>query len=279
MNSISYLNSVAWHNGRWCQVRDLTVSILDLGLIHSDATYDVMAFVNNHGLKIDEHVKRFIISCNHWRIPITQTTDQLIDLVTETHQRTGWASSIIWLSATRGIPASGNPRDLVNCVPNLMCYSKPYQLFNGTNRARVCLSQQIRVPDLAIDQRHKNFVWSDLTRAQWEAIDRGYDTAVLLSTDGYLTEGPGFNVAIVQDERVRTPRSNRLPGISMRIIEELCNKNHIDFEYADITASDLESCNDMFLTTTIGNLVTVTEFEGRPLIQSQIQKQLLGELL
>lgn len=279
MGSTSYLDNIAWHNNQWCQVRDLTISILDLGLIHSDATYDVMAFVDNQGLKISDHIQRFIESCDHWRIPLSQTKQQLIDLVNEVHQRSGWNSSIVWISVTRGIPLSGNPRDLTNCTPNLMCYAKPYQLFNGTNQARVCLSQHRRVPDCAINQQHKNFVWPDLTLAQWEAIDRGYDTAVLLSTDGYLTEGPGFNVAIVQSDRVLAPKSNRLPGISMRLIQELCDKHQIEFKYADITQQDLESCDDMFLTTTIGNLVTVTEFNERTLIPSDIQKKLIGELI
>lgn len=278
MDSLSYFDNIAWHNDRWCRVRDLTVSILDLGLIHSDATYDVMAFVDNQGLKISEHIQRFIESCDHWRIPLLQTKQELIALVNEVHKRSGWNSSIVWISITRGIPLSGNPRDLTNCSPNLMCYAKPYQLFNGTNQARVCLSRHRRVPDCAIDQQHKNFVWSDLTLAQWEAIDQGHDTAVLLSTDGFLTEGPGFNIAIVQSGRVRTPKSNRLPGISMRLIQESCLENHIDFEYADITQQDLELCDDMFLTTTIGNLVTVTEFNGRPLIKSDIQKKLIGAI-
>jgi branched-subunit amino acid aminotransferase/4-amino-4-deoxychorismate lyase len=64
----------------------------------------------------------------------------------------------------------------------------------------------------------------------------------------------------------------------MRLIQELCDKHQIDFKYADITQQDLESCNDMFLTTTIGNLVTVTEFNERTLIPSDIQKKLIGEL-
>lgn len=278
MNSIPYLDNIAWHNGRWCQVRDLTISILDLGLIHSDSTYDVMAFIDNTGLKTESHIDRFIKSCNYWRIALPYTKQELIDLVTEMHSKTGWDHSIIWLSITRGIPTSGNPRDLINCTPNLMCYAKPYQLFNGTNQATVCLAKQLRAPDYAINQQHKNFVWTDLTRAQWEALDRGYDTAILLNDAGLLTEGPGFNVAIVKNNTVLAPESNCLPGVSMKLIEEVCNNNDIKFNYTGITQEMLESCDDIFLTTTIGNLVTVTKFEGRKINQSKIQKQLVSQL-
>lgn len=277
MNHV-YNNYPAWQNGVFCTVRNLTVSILDLGLIHSDATYDVMAFVDHQGLKIEEHVDRFVKSCEYWRINLTWSKQELIDVAHQLHQSTGWASSIIWISVTRGVPKSGNPRDLTNCSPNLMMYAKPYQQFNGTGRATVCLAEQQRVPDSAVNQLHKNFVWSDLTRAQWEAIDRGYDTAVLLSAEGYLTEGPGFNVAIVKDDTVYAPRTNRLPGISMLLVEQICKKNDINFVWADIDQTALDTCDDMFLTTTVGNLVTVENYNGREFVPSRIQNKLKKEI-
>ena len=274
----SYHDYPAWHNGKFCRVDDLKISILDLGLIHSDATYDVIAFIDNAGLKIDEHIDRFIGSCDYWRIRLNYSRQELIDVVSKVHALTGWTNSIIWLSVTRGIPVSGNPRDLINCEPNVMCYAKPYQQFNGTGRATVCLSQQRRVPDSGVNQLHKNFVWSDLTRAQWEAIDRGYDTAVLLSTEGYLTEGPGFNVAVIKNDTVYAPLSNRLPGISMRLVEQTCKENDIRFEWTNIDQALLDTCNDMILTTTIGNLVTVENYNGRELIPSAIQNKLKKEI-
>jgi branched-chain amino acid aminotransferase len=271
----AYNNYPAWQNGIFCTVQDLTISILDLGLIHSDATYDVMAFVNHQGLKIQEHVDRFVRSCEYWRINMNCTKQELMDVAHQLHQSTGWSSSIIWVSVTRGVPESGNPRDLTNCRPNLMMYAKPYQQFNGTGRTTVCLSTQRRIPDWGVNQLHKNFVWSDLTRAQWEAIDQGYDTAVLMSTDGYLTEGPGFNVAIVENGVVYAPSSNRLPGISMLLIEETCTKNKIKFVWDTIDQLRVENCDDMFLTTTVGNIVTVTNLNGRLLTQSDVQKTLI----
>jgi branched-chain amino acid aminotransferase len=268
----------AWYNGNYCKVQDLNINILDLGLIHCDATYDVMAFIDHAGLKIEQHIDRFMNSCTYWRIKLDYSKQELINIVNTVHKLSNWPSSIIWISATRGIPESGNPRDLVNCNPNIMCYAKPYQQFNGTGRATVCLAEQTRVPDSGVDQQYKNFVWSDLTRAQWEAIDRGYDTAVLLSTNGFLTEGPGFNVAIVKNNVVHAPRTNRLPGISMLLVEEICKKNNIEFCWSDIDVAMLNACDDMFLTTTVGNLVTVENYNGRELTPSQIQNKLKKEI-
>lgn len=279
IQSVPYADSPAWHNGIECVAQDLTVSIMDLGLIHSDATYDVIAFKNNQPLELDWHLERFINSCTAWRLPLNYTRDELAQAIHRVHNRTGWDSSIIWVSITRGIPGSGNPRDLQNCQPHLMIYAKPYQKFNGTNRARVCSSTVVRrIPDVSINQQNKNFAWQDLTQAQWDAIDRGFDTAVIFGLDGYLSEGPGFNVAIVHNGRILAPATNRLPGVSMRLVEKLANQLGIPFEWTNITAQQADECDDMFLTTTVGNLVTVTQYNDRTLQVSPIQQQLI-ELL
>jgi branched-chain amino acid aminotransferase len=272
----SYNNYPAWTNGNFCQVKDLSVSVFDLGLVYADATYDVMAFRNYQGIRVNEHIDRFLNSCKCLRIPIDYTHDQLMNVVAQVHGQTGWPDSIIWLSATRGVPTSGNPRDLLSCQPSVVCYAKPYYKFNGTNQATVCSADTaVRVPDICIDQTHKNFARIDLTRAQWEAIDRGFTTAIVFGTQGYLSEGPGFNVAIVKDNTVLAPRTNCLPGISMLLVEEACCNNNIKFLWADIDKPTVDQCDDMFLTTTVGNVVTVTNYNGRLLSMSSIQQRLI----
>ena len=56
-------NYPAWQNGNFCQVADLKISILDLGLIHSDATYDVLSIHAARAVMLDQHLDRFENSC------------------------------------------------------------------------------------------------------------------------------------------------------------------------------------------------------------------------
>ena len=64
-------NFPAWHNGQFCTVKDLSVSVLDLGLIHSDATYDVISSHNRKIFKLNDHLDRFYTSCEFWRLTPT----------------------------------------------------------------------------------------------------------------------------------------------------------------------------------------------------------------
>jgi branched-chain amino acid aminotransferase len=114
-----------------------------------------------------------------------------------------------------------------------------------------------------------------LTQAQWEALDRGFDSAVLLNQDGFLTEGPGFNIAIINEQnQVLAPAENRLSGTRMELVRKLCSDNDIDFQYLDIDKSQIYSAADMFITSTAGDVVPVSQFEQRIFDVSPLQIQI-----
>lgn len=268
------LDYPAWKNGKYCKVKDLTVSVLDLGLIHCDATYDVIAVKNAEIQNLQAHLQRLVASSAGWRIPL-EWSDEDIAIVLETLVAQAPTDDLLlWIGVTRGTPSSGNPRDLSSCKPNMFMYAKPYFGFNSMNSATVCLAKQRR--NDCIDQTMKNFAWNDLNLAQWEAIDRGYDTAILVNRHSYITEGPGFNVGFIsKDGFVYAPRSNRLQGTTMESVRVLCESNNKQFFYTDISPLDVFTEIDaMFLTSTAGNVIPVNKFEDIVFEENEMLKWL-----
>ena len=76
-------NFPAWRNGTYCSIADLSLSILDLGVIHSDATYDVMAIQHGRALQLPQHLNRLENSCRGWRLPLCYSRDELTTVVSE----------------------------------------------------------------------------------------------------------------------------------------------------------------------------------------------------
>ena len=273
-------NFPAWRNGAYCGIADLSLSIMDLGVIHSDATYDVLAVRHGRAMQLDAHLDRLAESCRGWRLPLPYNKEELKTVVSELYHRSELESAFVWFAVTRGIPESGNPRDLAHCNTQVMAYAKPYYGFNAANSARLCLSTVPRIPDASINQLFKNWAWQDLTQAQWQAQDRGYDSAVLLDHNGHLTEGPGFNVAVIIDDVINIPQHNVLGGITMATVVKLCEANAIPYKYCNIDQRRLEAATDMFITSTAGDIVTVTEFESHTFSPSDQQiklKQLIEQ--
>lgn len=264
-------NLPAWFNGKFCEIKDLNFSVLDLGFIHCDATYDVIAVHDKKIFMLDYHLDRFYKSAEHWKLDIKFNKEEISDVIKILCQKSNLDDSLVWIGITRGIPTSGSPRDLVNCSSNIFIYVKPYFNFNEKNSASVCISNQIRIPDYAINQKYKNFAWNDLTLAQWEAIDRGFDTAILLDINGNITEGPGFGIfGLTDDFSIITPKNNCLESITIKIVEQICDEESMIFERKNISVNEIMKCKNVCLASTAGHIISVNRLENLNYIEEDI---------
>ena len=131
--------------------------------------------------------------------------------------------------------------------------------------AHIWIVETRRSPNVAIDQTAKNFNRMDLTKGTFEALDHGADAAVLLSTEGYLAEGAGFNIWIVRGKSLVTPDDNLLEGITRRTVFDLAQAMGIEAKAAKLDPTELMQANEAFLSTTAGAIVPVTRVNDRPL--------------
>jgi len=120
-----------------------------------------------------------------------------------------------------------------------------------------------RISAHAVDPTAKNYHWGDFTQALITAKDTGYDNTVLLDAQGYVTEGPGFNVFMVKDGVVRTPESGGLEGITRKVAMELCTHQKLSIEESTITLDELLDADELFATTTGGGIVPIIRVNQR----------------
>lgn len=259
---MNILENPAWLNGTYCKVKDINFSVLDLGVIHCDASYDVASSVDRCIFLLDMHIDRFMNSCKGLRLPIELTRSEIEEILISLCKQSNLDSLLIWMGVTRGMPNSGNPRDLNSTNTNLFFYVKPYYDFGLSDTPiSMCLAKTIRTPDCSVNQNLKNWAWLDLTAAQWEAMDRGFDSAVLLSTDGYVSEGPGFGVWGIKDQTVYAPKHNRLPSVTISAIELICLENGINFKFADITYDEFKNFDSIAMASTSGGIKRISRLE------------------
>jgi branched-chain amino acid aminotransferase len=102
----------------------------------------------------------------------------------------------------------------------------------------------------------------DLQRGLFEALDRGADTCVLLTPDGLLSEGPGFNVFLASGGVLRTPRANVLEGLTRSTVRDLAAETGIDVREDDLLPDDLRGADEAFLCSTAGGIMPVVSVDG-----------------
>ena len=113
-----------------------------------------------------------------------------------------------------------------------------------------------------LDARIKSLNYLNLVFAKLEAKAAQVDHA-LLDLGGYICEAPGFNVFLVDGRRLRTPVHDILEGISRATVLELAAEASFDCHEEDLDLYHAYCADEMFLTSTAGGLLPVTELDGR----------------
>jgi branched-chain amino acid aminotransferase len=134
--------------------------------------------------------------------------------------------------------------------------------------AHVTVSSWRRVDDNTIPARGKisgAYVNSALIKS--DAVNAGFDEALVLNQDGHLSEGSAMNIFIVRDGVVFTPpvTENILEGVIRRtIIELLRSEIGVPVVERPIDRTEVYVCDEVFMTGTAAEVVAVTRVDYRP---------------
>lgn len=262
-----YAAGAAYIHGRYAPIAEATISVLDWGFTRSDTTYDVVHVFKGGFFRLGDHLDRFAASMAKRRLAPPEDRAAMETALHRVVALTGLRNAYVAMVALRGRPRVGGSRKLTDCDNHFIAYALPWiDVLTPEVQARgghVWVASVPRVPDASFDPTVKNYMWGDLTTGLMEAQDHGYDTAVLCDAQGLLTEGPGFNIFVVKDGRVRTPAHGSLGGITKKSVLELCAMEGIPAEVADIPRADLEECDEVFLATTAGGVMPISRVGPR----------------
>ena len=261
---------IAFVNGNYIPVEEASIPILDPAFTKSDVVFDAVSVLDDQFFRLDDHLKRFRASCRYVRMKPPCGEDEIKHILAQCVRRAGFSESVVFMLCTRGRygggVAFGDPR---TCRNEFLAYSVPYYWAVpkecAQTGAHLWIPETRRAPDAAINQRVKSFNRMDLTCAQFEALDAGADTPLLLSTGGYLTEGPGFNVWIIRDGKALTPGENLLEGITRLTVFDLCGELGLGAETADLTPDELAGASEAFISSSAGGIIPVTRVNNRPI--------------
>ena len=255
------IDLIGYKNGEFLPLEYCGPTILDFGFIHCDSTYDVIPIYDGKAFCLDRHLNRFVASAEYYDLELPYI--HYLGIAGELMERNpGIKDAFLWIVAWRGYPKSGNPRDIKSAPVNMAMYIKPsYPLKEDGDIVNVQLSDQLRVPDNYYNQRSKNMSWIDFTRAQLGKSDT-FDTVVLLDDTRHITEGPGFNVGFVWEDYIYTPLNNCLGGITMTVVEDICEDNPGQFTRCHLKEDVWHFADEIFLASSSGG-ITATQRTGK----------------
>jgi len=257
---------VVFIDGEFVAPEEARMSIFDYGFTWSDCVYDVTSVWRGWFFKLDDHLERFERSCEGFRLTLPYARNEVAAILAECVDRAGLEDAYVKIEVTRGLTPNQS-RDLRLAQNRFTAYAIPYVWIWGEEKCRDGASLHLcrrfeRVSSKAIDQRFKNYNRADLVQGRLDAYDAGCDDAVLVSPDGALSEGFGWNILLVKDGKVATPDWNVLEGRTRDAVEEICRDEGVPYELRRVEPEELDTADEVFAATTAGGVMPVIRIDS-----------------
>ena len=253
-------------DGEYMPMSEMRIPVTDLGFQLSDMCYDALHIYEGQYFRMDDHLDRFEGAVESRRYETLGINRQgFRDILMGCASRSGLRNAMVTIIATRGVPNSGH-KDLRSCQNRLMVWAVPYYSVvteeENKNGCDIIIADTLRIPPEAVDPEIKNYGRLDFVRSLFEAYERDASYAVLLDSDGNVTEGRGWNIFGLSDGCLVSPDEGVLPGITRKTVIELAERMNIEAQLDKLKPRDLRTAQEVFLTSTAGGIVPVRSIDG-----------------
>jgi branched-chain amino acid aminotransferase len=255
-------------NGKFYDKKDAKISVFDHGLLYGDGVFEGIRCYNRLVFKLKEHIQRLFESAHSIMLKIPLSKEELIKAVIETLKVNKLSDAYIRLVVTRGEGDLGlDPRKcegkatVIIIADRIVLY--PEELYK--KGMSIITVPTIRNLPEALNPQIKSLNYLNNILAKIEAINAGYEEAIMLDSLGYIAECTGDNIFIVKNNQLYTPPQcmGTLRGITRDTVLEIAKKNNIPIHEHVLTRHELYISDECFLTGTAAEIVPVVKVDGR----------------
>lgn len=278
-----------WHNGKFIHWDDATVHVASHVISYGSAVFEgIRCYNTKQGpaiFRLRDHLQRLVNSAHIYRMEIPYSLDELstaaIELVRANKMNACYLRPIV----LRGYGEVGvNP---FPCPIEVYFACWEWGSYLGAEAVEkgvdVCVSSWMRMAPNTLPAMSKsaaNYMNSQLIRM--EAIVNGYVEGIALDVNGYVSEGSGENLFLVQDGVVITPplSASVLPGITRRSILTLCQDLKIPFSEQMVPREMLYIADEVFFCGTAAEITPLRSIDRIPVgggLRGPITKKLQDE--
>ena len=217
--------------------------------------------------RLQEHTKRLFNSAKifQMQVPFDMQTivDAQLQVLRENKLESAYIRPLIWIGSEKmGIAAKSNTVHVAVAAWSWGAYLGE----DGINKG-------IRVKTSSYSRHHVNVsmvrakasgYYINSILANQEALTDGYDEALLLDTDGYVSEGSGENVFIVKNGKLYTPDlASCLDGITRDAVLTMARDLGYEVSEKRITRDEMYCCDEAFFTGTAAEITPIRELDNR----------------
>ena len=259
-----------WLDGQMVDWRDAKIHVLTHTLHYGCGAFEgVRAYDSVDGtaiFRLEEHTQRLFNSAKILRMKIPFTPEQLNEAQKEVVRANGLKSCylrpLVWIGSEKlGVSPKGN-------TIHAMVAAWEWGAYLGEEGMR----RGIRVKTSSYTRHHVNITmtqakavsnYSNSILANMEALDDGYDEALLLDAAGFVSEGAGENIFLVKDGVIHTPdlSAGALNGITRNTVLHIAKDLGLEVVQKRITRDEVYISDEAFFTGTAAEVTPIRELD------------------
>ena len=261
-----------WMNGQLIPCDEARVHVLTHALHYGTGVFEgIKCYETVKGpaiFRLKEHMQRLLNSAKIYQMPVSYSVDELCAAAKETVKINGLNSCYIRPIAFYGYGEMGvNPRKNKVDVSIIVWKWGAYLGEEGIEKGiRVMISSWQRIDSRSLPTHAKATAnYANSVLAKLEALDLGFDEAIMLNSHGNLCEGSGENLFIIKDGVLITPPpgAGALPGITRGSAMAVARDLGIPIEMRDVLREELMLADEAFFTGTAAEVTPIREVDGR----------------
>ena len=261
-----------WMDGSMVLWDDANVHVLSHALHYGTGVFEgIRAYETDVGtavFRLTDHMDRLHRSAKAYQMELEWSVDDLSkaakELLTANELEAGYLRPIVFLElgAVGLNPANARVRSAI-----ISWRWGAYLGEDGVkNGIRAAVSSWRRFSADTYPNAKATGTYINSILAKREALHNGYDEAIMLNTEGVISEGSGENLFLVRDAVVYTPpiSSGCLDGITRNSVVALLRDEGYEVRETTMHRSDLYYCDELFLTGTAAEVTPIREVDDRP---------------
>ena len=256
-----------WMNGKLVPFKNAKVHVLTHALHYSTSIFEgIRCYDTPEGsaiFRLPEHIDRFFNSAKMYSMKMPYSKKKISDGIVSTVNASKLKQCYIRPLAyygygTMGLTPTNNKVDVsISCWEWKMGESKAGK-FSG---AKCKISKWVRIDSKSQPMQAKSAAnYSNAALARMEALNAGYDEAIMLNNKGHVAEGRAENIFVVKNGRITTPPldADILDGITRDSAIKLLKSNKIKVIEKNLKINDLLKADEIFMTGTAAEVKSVT---------------------
>lgn len=262
-----------WKDGNFVPWHEATTHVLAHSLHYGNAAIEgTKAYMTDKGyaiFRLNDHTKRLIESAKMTLINVPYTIEELNEAQLELIRRNEFSGGNVYLRpivylgyGVMGLYHKDAPVETVIAAWEWGAYLGEEGLERGIRLKIASMTRPSNRSNMGKAKASANYLNSQM--AKYEAIECGYDEALLLDDEGYVAEASGACFFMVKDGIViAPPNDNTLHSITQKTIIEVAEKMGYEVVRRRISREEIYVADEAFLTGTAAEITPVREVDAR----------------